>query len=151
MVKAIGNSVLFEILFLLTFCDTTSLALFFLFMIFFFLSILFYLFIFFKFYFIFKLYNIVLVLPNIKMNPPQVYPCSPSWTLLPPPSTYWNLFQAGCQNYGSILIYYFPCKINHLITYETVYLTLLPCEWKRSCEAFSKHMFGVQTSSFHLK
>ena len=29
--------------------------------------------IFFKFYFIFKLYIIVLVLPNIKMNPPQVY------------------------------------------------------------------------------
>ena len=28
----------------------------------------------------------VLVLPNIKMNPPQVYMCSPSWTLLPPPS-----------------------------------------------------------------
>ena len=25
-----------------------------------------------KFYFIFKLYNIVLVLPNIEMNPPQV-------------------------------------------------------------------------------
>ena len=31
--------------------------------------------IFFKFYFIFKLYIIVLVLPNIKMNPPQVYMC----------------------------------------------------------------------------
>ena len=29
--------------------------------------------IFFKFYFIFKLYLIVLILPNIKMNPPQVY------------------------------------------------------------------------------
>ena len=28
--------------------------------------------IFFKFYFIFKFYIIVLVLPNIKMNPPQV-------------------------------------------------------------------------------
>ena len=42
----------------------------------------------FKFYFIFKLYNIVLVLPNIEMNPPQVYPYSPSWTLLPPPSPY---------------------------------------------------------------
>ena len=28
------------------------------------------------FYFIFKLYKIVLVLPNIKMNPPQVYMCS---------------------------------------------------------------------------
>ena len=31
-----------------------------------------------KFYFIFKLYIIVLVLPNIKMNPPQIYMCSPS-------------------------------------------------------------------------
>ena len=41
---------------------------------------------FFLFYFIFKLYIIVLVLPNIKMNPPQVHMCSPSWTLLPPPS-----------------------------------------------------------------
>ena len=35
-------------------------------------------FFFFKFYFIFKLYIIVLVLPNIKMNPSQVYMCSPS-------------------------------------------------------------------------
>ena len=43
-------------------------------------------FFFFKFYFSFKLYNIVLVLPNIEMNLPQVYTCSPSWTLLPPPS-----------------------------------------------------------------
>ena len=29
-------------------------------------------------FFIFNLYIIVLVLPNIKMNPPQVYMCSPS-------------------------------------------------------------------------
>ena len=43
---------------------------------------------FFKFYFIFKLYIIVLVLQNIKMNLPQVYMCSPSWTLLRPPSPY---------------------------------------------------------------
>ena len=45
-------------------------------------------FIYILFFFIFKLYKIVLVLPNIKMNPPQVYMCSPSWTLLPPPSPY---------------------------------------------------------------
>ena len=45
-------------------------------------------FLFFKFYFIFKLYKIVLVLPNIEMNLPQVYMCSPSWTLLPSPSPY---------------------------------------------------------------
>ena len=37
---------------------------------------------FFFYYFIFKLYIIVLVLPYIKMNPLQVYMCSPSWTLL---------------------------------------------------------------------
>ena len=36
----------------------------------------------FKFYFIFKLYITVLVLPNIKMNPPQVYMCSPLERLL---------------------------------------------------------------------
>ena len=43
--------------------------------------IIIYLFIyFFKFYFIFKLYIIVLVLPNIKMNLPQVYRCF--WTVL---------------------------------------------------------------------
>ena len=29
-------------------------------------------------FFFFKLYNIVLVLPYIKMNPPQIYMCSPS-------------------------------------------------------------------------
>ena len=47
--------------------------------------------IFFKFYFIFKLYNIVLALPNIKMNPPQVYLCShpePS-SLFPPLPSLW--------------------------------------------------------------
>jgi len=56
------------------------------------------LFFFFKFYFIFKLYNIVLVLPNIKMNPPQVYMCSPSWTLLPPPSPYPPSGSSQCTN-----------------------------------------------------
>ena len=29
-----------------------------------------------------------MVLPYINMNPPKVYMCSPSWTLLPPPSPY---------------------------------------------------------------
>ena len=45
--------------------------------------------VFFFFFFIFKLYIIVLVLPNIKMNPPQVNMCSPSWTLLSPLNI-WN-------------------------------------------------------------
>ena len=42
-------------------------------MSYFILFFLFFLLSFFKFYFIFKLYIIVLVLPNIKMNPPQAY------------------------------------------------------------------------------
>ena len=41
-----------------------------------------FLFIFFKFYFIFRLYITVLVLPNIKMNPPQVYMCSTQMTII---------------------------------------------------------------------
>ena len=53
---------------------------------------------FFLFYFIFKLYNIVLVLPNIKMNPPQVYMCSPSWTFLPPPSPYHSSGSSQCTS-----------------------------------------------------
>ena len=52
----------------------------------------------FLFYFIFKLYIIVLVLPNIKMNPPQVYMCSPSWTLLPPPSPYHPSVSSQCSS-----------------------------------------------------
>ena len=53
---------------------------------------------FFKFYFIFKLYIIVLVLPNIKMNLPQVYMCSPSWTLLPPPSPFHPSMSSQCTS-----------------------------------------------------
>ena len=53
---------------------------------------------FFLFYLIFKLYNIVLVLPNIEMNPPQVYPRSPSWTLLPPPSPYLPYGSSQCTS-----------------------------------------------------
>ena len=57
--------------------------------LFFFLVLLFiYVFFLVQFYFIFKLYNIVLVLPNIEMNQTQVYLCSPSWILFPPPSPY---------------------------------------------------------------
>ena len=53
---------------------------------------------FFFFYFIFKLYNILLVLPNIEMNPPQVYLCSASWTLLPPPSPYHPSGSSQCTS-----------------------------------------------------
>jgi len=57
-----------------------------------------FIFYFFQFNFIFKLYIIVLVLPNIKTNPPQVYMCSPSWTLLPPPSPYHPSGSSQCTS-----------------------------------------------------
>ena len=37
-------------------------------------------------------------LPNIKMNLPQVYMCSPSWTLLPPPSPYHPSGSSQCTS-----------------------------------------------------
>ena len=86
-----------------------------------------FIFLFLKFYsflflnFIFKLYNIVLVLPNIKMNPPQVYLCSPSWTLLPPhtiplgrpsapaPSIQYRASNLGWQFVSYMILYMFQC------------------------------------------
>ena len=53
---------------------------------------------FFFIFFIFKIYITVLVLPNIKMNPPQVYMCSPSWSLLPPPSPFHPSGSSQCTS-----------------------------------------------------
>ena len=54
--------------------------------------------IFLNFYLIFKLYIIVLVLPNIEMNPPQVYPRSPPGTHHPPPSLYHHSGLSQCTS-----------------------------------------------------
>ena len=43
-------------------------------------------------------YNIVLVLPYINMNPPQVYTYSPSWTAIPPLSPYHPSGSSQCTN-----------------------------------------------------
>ena len=39
-----------------------------------------------------------MVLPYINMNQPQVYMCSPSWTLLPPPSLYHPSGSSQCTS-----------------------------------------------------
>ena len=49
-------------------------------------------------YLFFLLYNIVLVLPYINMNPPQVYTCSPSRTPHPPPSPYHPSGSSQCTS-----------------------------------------------------
>ena len=66
--------------------------------------------------FIFKLYIIVLVLPNIKMNPPQGYMCSPSWTLLPPPSPYHPSGSSQCTSPKHPVSCIEPGLATHLIT-----------------------------------
>ena len=50
----------------------------------------------FLYYYYYLLYNIVLVLPYINMNLPQVYTCSPSWTPLPLPSPYHPAGSSQC-------------------------------------------------------
>ena len=76
---------------------------------------------FFFIFFIFKLYNIVLVLPYINMNPPQVYTCSPSWTFLPPctiplshpsapaPSIQYRASNLDWQLVSYMILYMFQC------------------------------------------
>ena len=59
------------------------------------------------FYFIFYLYSIVLVLPYINMNLPQVYTCSPSWTLLRPPSPYHPSGLSQCTSPNHLCPWYF--------------------------------------------
>ena len=49
-------------------------------------------------FFFFLIYNIVLVLPYINMNLPQVYTCSPSYTPLPPPSPYHPSGSSQCTS-----------------------------------------------------
>ena len=81
-------------------------------------------FFFFVFYFIklfFLTLQIVLVFPNIKMNPPQVYMCSPSWTLLPPhtiplghpsalaPSIQYHASNLDWQLISYMIFYMFQC------------------------------------------
>ena len=44
------------------------------------------------------LYNVVLVLPYIDLNSPQVYLCSPSWTPFPPPSSYHPSGSSQCTS-----------------------------------------------------
>ena len=53
---------------------------------------------FYYYYYYYLLYNIVLVLPYINMHPPRVYTCSPSWTLLPPPSPYHPYGSSQCTS-----------------------------------------------------
>ena len=80
-----------------------------------------FIFYFFYFYFYFLPYNIVLVLPYINMNPPWMYRCSQSWTLLPPrtiplghpsapaPSILYRASNLDWQFVSYMILYMFQC------------------------------------------
>ena len=117
-------------------------------------------FLFFKFYFIFKLYNIVLVLPNIEMNPPQVYPCSPSWTLLPPPFPYPPSGSSQCTSPKQPVSYIELGLVIHFI-YDIIHVSMpfsqiiplspSPTESKRLfCTSVSLLLSRIQGYRYHL-
>ena len=66
--------------------------------LFYFFLFSFYFILFFLILFYFLTSNTVWVLPNIKTNPPQVYMCSASWTLLPPPSPFHPSGSSQCTS-----------------------------------------------------
>ena len=56
-----------------------------------------------------------MVLPYIKMNPPQVYMCSPFWTLLPPPSPYHPSGSSQCTSPKHPVSYIEPGLVTRFI------------------------------------
>ena len=66
-----------------------------------------------------------MVLPYINMNLPQVYTCSPSWTLLPPPSPYHlNAFKSSpCLFMAWSLISFYHWILILSYGYTTGYLS----------------------------
>ena len=69
------------------------------------------------------LYNIVLVLPYINMNLPWVYTCSPSWTPLPPPSSYHPSGSSQCTSPKHPVSCIEPGLAIHFI-YNFIYLSM---------------------------
>ena len=64
------------------------------------------------------LYNIVLVLPYINMNLPQVCMCSSSWTSLPPPSPYHPSGSSQCTSPKHPVSFIEPGLVIHFL-YDT--------------------------------
>ena len=64
-----------------------------------------------------------MVLPYIKMNLPQVYMCSPSWTLLPPPSPYHPSGSSQCTSPKHPVSCIDPGLATHFI-YDIIHISM---------------------------
>jgi len=89
----------------------------------------------------------VLVLPNIEMNLPQVYLCSPSWTLLPPPSPYPPSGSSQCTSPKHPVSCIEPGLVTHFI-HDIIHVSIvsslhppLPC---------TPHNNGSHANVFHI-
>ena len=69
------------------------------------------------------LYNVVLVLPYIDMNPPQVYTCSPSWTPLPPLSPLHPSGSSQCTSPEHLVSCIEPGLVIRF-TYDTIHVSV---------------------------
>ena len=62
-------------------------------------------------------------MPYIKMNLPQVYMCSPSWTLLPPPSPYHPSGSSQCTSPKHPVSCIEPGLVTHFI-YDIIHISM---------------------------
>ena len=69
------------------------------------------------------LYNIVLVLPCIDLNLPCVCMCSPSWTPLPPPSSYYPSGSSQCTRPKHPVSCIEPGLVIHF-TYDNLHVSM---------------------------
>ena len=111
------------------------------------------------FFFFFFLYNIVLVLPYINMNLPQVYMCSPSWTPFPPPSPYYPSGSSQCTSPKLPVSCIEPGLVIHFL-YDIIHVSMSfsqivplpsPTESKRLfCTSVSLLLSRIQGYCYHL-
>ena len=64
-----------------------------------------------------------MVLPYIKINLPQVYTCSPSWSLFPPPSPYHPSGSSQCTSPKHPVSCIEPGLANHFI-YDIIHVSM---------------------------
>ena len=91
------------------------------------------------------LYNIVLLLPYINMNPPQVYTCSQSWSPLPPPYPYHPSGSSQCTSPKHPI----SCIEPRLAIFSYMIVYMLHCHSPRSSHPLSLPQ-SPKVCSLHL-
>ena len=80
-----------------------------------------------------------MILPYINMHPPRVYTCSPSWTLLPPPSPYHPSGSSQCTSPKHPVLCIEPGLLIRFL-----YDIVQPSEWEKiiANEAMDKQLIS---------